>query len=70
MLTALPDGPLREQLGPVAGVRALLPVARAVSSVSQLRVLNADDKTVARVVGGPHVGHASRQGADRRPGSR
>jgi hypothetical protein len=34
MLSALPDGPLREQLGPVAGVRALLPVARAVSSVS------------------------------------
>jgi CHAD domain-containing protein len=48
MLSALPDGPLREQLGPVVGVRALLPVARAVSSVSQLRVLNADDKTVAR----------------------
>src|ERR1700729_1220494 len=48
MLSALPDGPLREQLGPVAGVRALMPVARAVSSVSQLRVLNADAKTVAR----------------------
>ncbi|MEP7026334.1 MAG: hypothetical protein ABJB47_21530, partial [Actinomycetota bacterium] len=33
MVSALPEGPLREQLGPVVGVRALLPVARAVSSL-------------------------------------
>jgi CHAD domain-containing protein len=49
LLSALPEGPLREQLAPVVGVRALLPVARAVSTARQLRVLNDDDKTVARV---------------------
>lgn len=46
-LDALPLGPLRDHLGPVAGVRALLPVARAVSTVRDRRVLNCDDKTVA-----------------------
>jgi CHAD domain-containing protein len=49
LISALPEGPLREQLAPVVGVRALLPVARAVSTARQLRVLNDDDKTVARV---------------------
>ena len=49
LLGALPVGPLRERLRPVVGVRALLPVARAASTVHQLRVLNSDDKTVARV---------------------
>ncbi|MGE5131814.1 MAG: CHAD domain-containing protein [Gemmatimonadota bacterium] len=44
---ALAPGELRARLGPVAGIRALLPVARAVSSVRDLRVLNADGKTVA-----------------------
>ncbi len=48
-LDVLPLGPLRDQLGPVVGVRALLPVARAVSSVRENRVLNADDKTIARI---------------------
>jgi CHAD domain-containing protein len=48
-LDALPLGPLRDRLGPVAGVRALLPVARASSAVSQRRVLNSDDKTIAWV---------------------
>jgi len=48
-LDALPLGPLRDHLGPVVAVRALLPVARAVSAVHEVRVLNADDKTVARV---------------------
>jgi CHAD domain-containing protein len=48
-LDALPEGPLRERLGPVVGVRALLPVARAASAVRELRVLNSDDKTIARV---------------------
>ncbi len=48
-LDALPLGPLRDHLGPVAGVRALLPVARAVSAVRDRRVLNSDDKTVARL---------------------
>jgi CHAD domain-containing protein len=48
LTSALPEGPLREQLAPVTGIRALLPVARAVSTARQLRVLNGDDKTVAR----------------------
>jgi CHAD domain-containing protein len=48
-LDVLPLGPLRDQLAPVVGVRALLPVARAVSSVRENRVLNVDDKTVARI---------------------
>src|SRR6266498_3742944 len=49
LLDALPVGPLRERLRPVVGVRALLPVARATSTLHGLRVLNAADKTVARV---------------------
>jgi hypothetical protein len=48
LISALPEGPLRELLAPVAGIRALLPVARAVSTARQLRVLNGEDKTVAR----------------------
>ena len=49
LLTALPPGPLRELLEPVAGVRALSPVARAASRVRELRALNADAKTIARL---------------------
>jgi CHAD domain-containing protein len=48
-LDALPLGPLRDHLGPVVGIRALLPVARAVSTVLERRVLNSDDKTIARI---------------------
>src|SRR5262249_5664817 len=44
---ALRPGPLRARLQPVTGVRALMPTARATATVRQLRVLNADDKTVA-----------------------
>ncbi len=44
---ALPAGPVRDRVAPVAGIRALLPAARAVSSVQDLRLLNADAKTVA-----------------------
>jgi CHAD domain-containing protein len=49
LLDALPQGPLRDHVGPVVGVRALLPVARAVSTVRDSRVLNSDDKTIARL---------------------
>jgi len=49
LLDALPLGPLRDHLGPVVGVRALLPVARAVSVVREAKVLNSDEKTVARI---------------------
>ena len=48
-LGALPAGPLRDRLDPVVGIRALLPVARAASRVREQRVLNSDDKTVARI---------------------
>jgi CHAD domain-containing protein len=48
-LDVLPMGPLRDHLGPVVGVRALMPVARAVSSVRESRVLNSDQKTIARI---------------------
>ena len=37
LLDALPLGPLQDYLGPVVGVRALLPVARAVSAVTARR---------------------------------
>ena len=49
LLTALPPGPVRELLEPVAGIRALLPVARAASKVTELRAMNADAKTIARL---------------------
>jgi CHAD domain-containing protein len=44
---ALPAGPVADRVGPAAGIRALLPAARAVSTVQDLRLLNADTKTVA-----------------------
>jgi CHAD domain-containing protein len=46
---ALPPGPLRERLIAVTGNRALLPVVTADSLSSDLRLLNGDDKTVARL---------------------
>jgi CHAD domain-containing protein len=49
LLTELPSGPLRERLEPVAGIRALSPVARAASKVAELRAMNADAKTIARL---------------------
>jgi CHAD domain-containing protein len=49
LLSALPPGPLRELLEPAVGVRALLPVGRAVSRVRELRALNDDAKTIARL---------------------
>ncbi|HUY44394.1 MAG TPA: CHAD domain-containing protein [Streptosporangiaceae bacterium] len=44
---ALPAGPVRDRLRAVAGVRALLPAARAASAVQDMRVLNPDTKTIA-----------------------
>ncbi len=43
----LPDGPLRARLEGLTWVRALLPAAKAASTVSEFRLCNADDKTVA-----------------------
>jgi len=49
LVSRLPAGPLRELIEPVAGIRALAPVARATSRVTEFRALNADAKTVARL---------------------
>lgn len=44
---SLPAGPLREQVAKVTGIRALLAVVGATSTLTERRALNADDKTVA-----------------------
>jgi CHAD domain-containing protein len=46
----LPAGPVRDHIAALTRPRALLPVARAVSTVSVRRLLNADGKTVARLI--------------------
>jgi CHAD domain-containing protein len=46
----LPAGRLREQLAPLLDVRALTPVARTRSQMLGLRMLNGDDKTIARLI--------------------
>jgi CHAD domain-containing protein len=46
----LPPGPLRDRVARVSGIRALLPVATAASQTRELRLLNEDEKTVARLV--------------------
>jgi CHAD domain-containing protein len=50
----LPEGPIRERVGPLTGLRALLPRLAADGPASVLAVLDADEKTVARIaVDGP-----------------
>ena len=44
---ALPSGPLRDRLKGLTEVRALLPAAKAASTVSEFRLCNDDGKTVA-----------------------
>ncbi|HLK74792.1 MAG TPA: CHAD domain-containing protein [Streptosporangiaceae bacterium] len=46
----LPAGPVRDQILKLASPRALLPMATASGSVSVTRLLNADGKTVARLL--------------------
>jgi len=59
---ALPPGPLRDRIAAVAGLRALLPVVSVVSQVREVRLCNADDKTIARLwldgMSFPGPGHA------------
>ena len=43
----LPRGPLQDRLKGLTSVRALLPAAKAASTVSEFRLCNTDDKTVA-----------------------
>jgi CHAD domain-containing protein len=45
----LPAGLLRERVAPIAGIRALLPVATATSMQRSLRLLDGEDKTVVRL---------------------
>jgi CHAD domain-containing protein len=46
----LPEGPVQERLSPLLSVRRLLPIAEIDTQAQTLRVLNDDDKTVARIV--------------------
>src|SRR5689334_13823771 len=46
----LPAGRLRELVAPLLDVRALTPVARTRSQMLGLRMLNGDDKTIARLI--------------------
>jgi len=46
----LPPGPVRDRIMVLIRPRALLPIVRAASTVSVARLLNADAKTVARLV--------------------
>ena len=46
----LPAGPVRDQIVKLASPRALLPMATAAGTVSVTRLLNADGKTVARLI--------------------
>jgi CHAD domain-containing protein len=49
LANALPTGPVRDQVESLARPRALLPVAAVTSVPRELRLLNADDKVVARL---------------------
>jgi CHAD domain-containing protein len=46
----LPPGPVRDRIQVLTSPRALLPIVKAASTVSVNRLLNADGKTVARLV--------------------
>jgi CHAD domain-containing protein len=46
----LPDGAVRDRIAVLTSPRALLPIVKAVSAVSVTRLLNAEGKTVARLV--------------------
>ncbi len=46
----LPEGAVRDRIAVLTSPRALLPIVKAVSAVSVTRLLNAEGKTVARLV--------------------
>jgi CHAD domain-containing protein len=50
LLPELPAGRLRDALAPIVALRALLPVVTVRRAVRESRVLNADEKTVARLL--------------------
>ena len=49
LIDVIPAGPLRDRLAPVVEIRALLPLARAEGTLTELRVLNRQHKTVAHI---------------------
>jgi CHAD domain-containing protein len=49
LLEVIPAGRLRDRLDPVVQMRALLPLARAEGTLTELRVLNRQQKTIARI---------------------
>ena len=59
----LPAGPVRDQILKLVSPRALLPVARAAGTISVTRLLNADGKTVARLI----VDHSTASQGDVNP---
>jgi CHAD domain-containing protein len=50
LLSCLPAGPVRDSLAQIAGVRALLPMVASRATRRNLRVLDGEDKMVARLV--------------------
>jgi len=50
LIDSVPVGPVRERLAPPLGVRRLLPMAEVRTQSLMLRVLNDDEKTVARIL--------------------
>jgi CHAD domain-containing protein len=48
-LDDVPDGDVKTRLAGMIEMRALMPLAEAMFETSQLRILNRDDKTVARI---------------------
>jgi CHAD domain-containing protein len=59
LVDQVPAGPVRELVAPLVGIRALLPVAVSTSAERTLRVLDAEDKTVARLTVDNAAAHGS-----------
>ncbi len=58
----LPPGPVRDRIMVLISPRALLPIVRAASTISVMRLLNADGKTVARLAAEHITGSAGAAG--------
>jgi CHAD domain-containing protein len=63
LLGDLPDGPVADRIAGLVAPRALLPMVTVTTVATAYRLLNSDDKTVARLV----VEHPSVPGAEPRP---
>ena len=62
----LPPGPVRDRIMVLISPRALLPIVRAASTISVMRLLNADGKTVARLAA-EHITVTAVAAGPRRP---